>query len=162
MGAVQWKGEWKALLLIVGGFPRVLLLACGLAPVRQCYQRSIAPCEVVCPGARYTLPHSSFFIAGAVGVFVSRNSVLKYLGPTANKVMAYGVASVSGTILAVCSWAIGDVREIWTFLSSRGMITLQHAKKLPHRCPWRPPSHHHQGNRASKNLSRRFRQEELS
>ena len=58
--------------------------------------------------------------------------------------------------------AIGDVREIWTFLSGRDMITLQHAKKLPHRCPWRPPSHHHQGNRASKNLSRRFRQEKLS
>jgi len=31
---------------------------------------------------------------------------MKYLGPGANKVLAYGVASVSGTILAVCSCTI--------------------------------------------------------
>jgi uncharacterized protein len=31
---------------------------------------------------------------------------MKYLGPKANKVLAYGVASVSGTILAVCSCTI--------------------------------------------------------
>ncbi len=48
----------------------------------------------------------AFFIAGAIGVFVSQASVMKYLGPKANKVMAYGVASVSGTILAVCSCTI--------------------------------------------------------
>ncbi|MBW2186496.1 MAG: permease, partial [Deltaproteobacteria bacterium] len=45
-------------------------------------------------------------IAGAVGVFVSQAAVMKYLGPKANKVIAYGVASVSGTILAVCSCTI--------------------------------------------------------
>jgi len=48
----------------------------------------------------------AFFIAGAITVFVSQNSVMKYLGPTANKVLAYGVASTSGTILAVCSCTI--------------------------------------------------------
>ena len=45
----------------------------------------------------------AFFIAGAVAVFVSQASVLKYFGAQAKKVMAYSVASVSGTILAVCS-----------------------------------------------------------
>ena len=48
----------------------------------------------------------AFFIAGAVTVFVSQSSVMKYLGPGANKVIAYGVASVSGSILAVCSCTI--------------------------------------------------------
>ena len=48
----------------------------------------------------------AFFIAGAIGVFVSQTSVMKYLGPTANKAVAYSVAAVSGTILAVCSCTI--------------------------------------------------------
>lgn len=48
----------------------------------------------------------AFFIAGAVGVFVSQDSVMRYLGPGANKTLAYGVASVSGTLLAVCSCTI--------------------------------------------------------
>ena len=48
----------------------------------------------------------AFFIAGAIGVFVSQASVMKYLGAKANKVLAYGVASVSGTILAVCSCTV--------------------------------------------------------
>lgn len=48
----------------------------------------------------------AFFIAGAISVFVSQASVLKYFGPNANKFLAYGVASVSGTILAVCSCTV--------------------------------------------------------
>ncbi len=48
----------------------------------------------------------AFFIAGAIAVFVSQASVMKYLGARANKVLAYGVASVSGTILAVCSCTV--------------------------------------------------------
>jgi len=48
----------------------------------------------------------AFFIAGAVAVFVSQASVLKYFGAQANKVLAYSVASVSGTILAVCSCTV--------------------------------------------------------
>lgn len=48
----------------------------------------------------------AFFIAGAIGVFVSQNAVMKYFGPKANKVLAYGVASVSGTMLAVCSCTV--------------------------------------------------------
>ncbi len=48
----------------------------------------------------------AFFIAGAVAVFISQAAVMKYLGPKANKVTAYGVASVSGTLLAVCSCTI--------------------------------------------------------
>lgn len=48
----------------------------------------------------------AFFIAGAVGVFLSQDSVMKYLGPRAKKSVSYGVASVSGVILAVCSCTV--------------------------------------------------------
>jgi uncharacterized membrane protein YraQ (UPF0718 family) len=48
----------------------------------------------------------AFFIAGAIAVFVSQAAVLKYFGPRANKFLSYGVASVSGTVLAVCSCTI--------------------------------------------------------
>jgi uncharacterized membrane protein YraQ (UPF0718 family) len=48
----------------------------------------------------------AFFIAGAVSVFVSQASVMRYLGARANKILAYSVASVSGTILAVCSCTV--------------------------------------------------------
>ncbi len=48
----------------------------------------------------------ALFIAGAIGVFLNKDSVLKYLGPGANRMKAYGVASVSGTILAVCSCTV--------------------------------------------------------
>jgi len=48
----------------------------------------------------------AFFIAGAIAVFVSQASVIKYFGAQANKVLSYAVASVSGTILAVCSCTV--------------------------------------------------------
>jgi hypothetical protein len=48
----------------------------------------------------------AFWIAGAIGAFVSQTSVMRYLGPQAPKPLAYGVGSVSGTILAVCSCTV--------------------------------------------------------
>jgi len=48
----------------------------------------------------------AFWIAGAIAAFVSKASVMRYLGPSAPKPLAYGVGSVSGTILAVCSCTV--------------------------------------------------------
>lgn len=48
----------------------------------------------------------ALFIAGGISVFINQASVMRYLGPKANKPLAYGVASVSGTILAVCSCTV--------------------------------------------------------
>ena len=48
----------------------------------------------------------AFFIAGAITVFVSQQSVLRYLGARANRAVAYTVAAVSGTVLAVCSCTV--------------------------------------------------------
>ncbi len=68
--------------------------------------------EAVAMASEYARDHvlfcliPAFFIAGAVGVFISGGAVLRYLGRGANRVVAYGVASVSGAILAVCSCTV--------------------------------------------------------
>ena len=48
----------------------------------------------------------AFFIAGAVGVFISQAAVMKYFGAKASKWLSYSVASISGTVLAVCSCTV--------------------------------------------------------
>lgn len=56
----------------------------------------------------HTLPCvvPAMFIAGAIAAFLSQASVMKHLGPRSNKAVAYGVASVSGCVLAVCSCSV--------------------------------------------------------
>lgn len=103
---MDWKNEWKKLAVIVAVF-----LACFYLPVsngrfvngvmeslhliKWYAQEHVLLCLV-----------PAFFIAGAISVFVSQASVMKYLGAKTNKVLAYGVASVSGSILAVCSCTV--------------------------------------------------------
>jgi len=48
----------------------------------------------------------AFFIAGAIAAFIKKEAILKYFSPDAKKSVAYGLASVSGTVLAVCSCTI--------------------------------------------------------
>ena len=48
----------------------------------------------------------ALFIAGAIANFVSQHAVLRYFGGKAKKWLSYSVASVSGSILAVCSCTV--------------------------------------------------------
>ncbi len=48
----------------------------------------------------------AMFIAGAISTFLSQGSVMRYIGPDSNRALAYGVASVSGAVLAVCSCSV--------------------------------------------------------
>ncbi len=104
--ATNWKDEWKPLSLIVGLFLACFYLSVGVPRFDNAITEAF---ELV---KWYAREHvilclvPAFFIAGAIGVFVSQASVMKYLGPKASKPMAYGVASVSGTILAVCSCTV--------------------------------------------------------
>jgi uncharacterized membrane protein YraQ (UPF0718 family) len=77
----------------------------------------------------------AFFIAGGIAVFISAPAVIKYFGPQANKFMSYGVASVSGSILAVCSCTVlplfagiykrgGGIGPATTFLFSGPAINI--------------------------------------
>jgi len=103
---MDWKKEWKALVLIVALFLGFFYLPVGA----QRFDRAIM--EALYLAKWYAREHvllclvPAFFIAGAIGVFVSQASVMKYLGARANKVLAYGVASISGTVLAVCSCTV--------------------------------------------------------
>jgi uncharacterized membrane protein YraQ (UPF0718 family) len=103
---MDWKNEWKKLALIAGIF-----LACFYLPVGNGrFDQAIS--EALHLVKWYAREHvllclvPAFFIAGAISVFVSQASVMKYLGARANKVLAYGVASVSGSVLAVCSCTV--------------------------------------------------------
>jgi uncharacterized membrane protein YraQ (UPF0718 family) len=103
---MNWKDEWKKLAFIIGAF-----LVCFYLPVGTTrFDNAIL--EAFYLVKWYAREHvllclvPAFFIAGAIGVFISQESVMKYLGAKANKVLAYGVASVSGTILAVCSCTV--------------------------------------------------------
>jgi uncharacterized membrane protein YraQ (UPF0718 family) len=59
----------------------------------------------------------AFFIAGAISALFAKESVLKFLGPDANKFVSYGVAAVSGVLLAVCSCT---VLPLFTGIYKRG------------------------------------------
>ena len=103
---IDWKHEWKTLAAILGAF-----LACFYLPVgKDRFDTAVLEALHLVKG--YAQEHvllclvPAFFIAGAIAVFVSQASVMKYLGAKANKVLAYGVAAVSGTILAVCSCTV--------------------------------------------------------
>ena len=103
---VDWKKEWKPLAAIVAVFLALFYLPIG----RGRFDEAIL--EALHLAKWYAQEHvllclvPAFFIAGAIAVFVSQASVMKYLGPKANKVLSYGVASVSGSILAVCSCTV--------------------------------------------------------
>ena len=100
------RSEWKKLAGVIG-----LFLAFFWLPVESDrFTRAIL--EALHLSKWYAREHvllclvPAFFIAGAIGVFISQASVMKYLGARANKVLAYGVASVSGSVLAVCSCTV--------------------------------------------------------
>jgi uncharacterized membrane protein YraQ (UPF0718 family) len=98
--------EWKKFLYIVAAF-----LACFYLPIEN-LRFSNAIFEALSLVKWYAREHvllclvPAFFIAGAISVFVSQASVMKYFGAKANKFLSYSVASVSGTILAVCSCTV--------------------------------------------------------
>lgn len=103
---MQWRQEWKALAMIGGVFGLLYVLPLDSERV------SGALSEALLLTQWYAREHvvlcliPAFFIAGAIAVFVSQGSVMKYLGPTANKFLSYGVASISGSVLAVCSCTV--------------------------------------------------------
>ncbi|MCP4745241.1 MAG: hypothetical protein GY874_03735 [Desulfobacteraceae bacterium] len=103
---MDWKSEWKKLAVIAGVFLAFFYLPVGA----QRFDNAVM--EALHLAKWYAQEHvllcliPAFFIAGAIAVFVSQASVMKYLGAKANKILAYGVASVSGTILAVCSCTV--------------------------------------------------------
>jgi uncharacterized membrane protein YraQ (UPF0718 family) len=103
---MSWRDEWKPLAIIVVVLLVFFFLPIGLARFDN------AVLEALHLVKWYAREHvllclvPAFFIAGAIAVFISQASVMKYLGVRAKKALAYGVASVSGSVLAVCSCTV--------------------------------------------------------
>ncbi len=103
---MNWKNEWKPLFWIIIVFISCFFLPVDMPRVQGAIMESLYLVKWYAREHVLLCLIPAFFIAGAVAVFVSQAAVMKYLGPKANKFLAYGVASVSGTILAVCSCTI--------------------------------------------------------
>ena len=98
--------ERTKLLLIAGGFLAAFYVPWSHPVIRQSGLEAFMMLQEYAREHVLTCLIPAFFIAGAIAVFVSQASVLKYFGAKANKLLSYSVASVSGTILAVCSCTV--------------------------------------------------------
>ncbi len=98
--------EWQKLIVIAG-----LFLAAYFIPFENPLVGG-AIMEALYMLQEYAREHvlfclvPAFFIAGAIANFISQGAVIKYFGSGAKKWVAYSVASVSGTVLAVCSCTV--------------------------------------------------------
>ncbi|MBC8490312.1 MAG: permease [Ignavibacteria bacterium] len=103
---MNWKEQYKSFLWILGFF----LFAYFIPTGNEKFNNAIF--EAFSLAKWYAQEHvllclvPAFFIAGVISVFVSQAAVIKYFGAKAKKWLAYLVASVSGTILAVCSCTV--------------------------------------------------------
>lgn len=103
---MDWKEQYKTFLWILG----IFLFAYFMPIETDTFKNAILESFILAKW--YAQEHvllcliPAFFIAGVISVFISSNTVVKYLGAKAKKWVAYLFASVSGTILAVCSCTI--------------------------------------------------------
>src|SRR4030065_2710126 len=103
---MDWRSEWKKLAAIVVVFLVFFWLPVGWDRFTGGVMEALHLAKWYAREHVLLCLVPAFFIAGAIGVFISRASVMKYLGAKANKILAYGVASISGSILAVCSCTV--------------------------------------------------------
>ncbi len=99
------KERYK-LMLIVAVFAAAYYVPWGGETVRRSGLEAFMMLQEYARQHVLTCLIPAFFIAGAIAVFVSQAAVLKYFGARAKKVLSYSVASVSGTVLAVCSCTV--------------------------------------------------------
>jgi uncharacterized membrane protein YraQ (UPF0718 family) len=100
------KRELKIFAALVGIFLVFYFLPLGNAKIQQAIAESFRLLQWYIRNHTLACIVPALFIAGAIITFLSQGSVMRYLGPKANPILAYGVASVSGCILAVCSCSV--------------------------------------------------------
>jgi uncharacterized protein len=98
--------EAKIFLVFAGIFIFAYYLPLGSDKVQHALLEAFNMLQAYARNHTLTCVVPALFIAGAIITFLSQAAVMRYLGPTAPKFLAYGVASVSGTILAVCSCSV--------------------------------------------------------
>lgn len=111
---IDWKAIWKPLSIVTGCFLMLFWLPIDSNRFTGAVIESLALAKWYAQEHVLLCLVPAFFIAGAISVFVSQAAVMKYLGAGAKKVLSYGVASVSGSILAVCSCTVMPIfAGIW-------------------------------------------------
>lgn len=103
---IDWNNEWKTLAWGLCIFAVLFWLPVGVPRFDSAVGEALALTRWYAREHVILCLVPAFFIAGAISSFVSQAAVMKYLGPRAPKAVAYGVASVSGTVLAVCSCTV--------------------------------------------------------
>jgi uncharacterized membrane protein YraQ (UPF0718 family) len=103
---MEWKKELKTFLLFATIFLVFYFLPIGTQRFDNAIFESLELTKWYAREHVLLCLIPAFFISGAISVFVKQETVLKYLGSRANRFLAYGVASVSGGILAVCSCTV--------------------------------------------------------
>ncbi|MGD9486678.1 MAG: permease [Calditrichaceae bacterium] len=103
---MSWKDEYKNLLWILGFFLLAYLMPVNDPVFRTAVNSSLELSKWYAQEHVLLCLVPAFFIAGVIAVFISQAAVIKYFGANAKKWVSYAVASVSGTILAVCSCTI--------------------------------------------------------
>jgi uncharacterized membrane protein YraQ (UPF0718 family) len=100
------KRELKILAALVSIFLVAYFLPLGNPKIQQAIQEAFRLLQWYARNHTLACIVPALFIAGAIITFLSQESVMRYLGPKANPILAYGIASVSGCILAVCSCSV--------------------------------------------------------
>ncbi|MBA7565061.1 hypothetical protein ES708_06732 [subsurface metagenome] len=103
---MEWKKEVKIFAWILGFFLLAYFMPIGTERFNNALLEAFELTKWYAQEHVLLCLVPAFFIAGVIAVFVSRGAVIKYFGANAKKWMAYLIASLSGTILAVCSCTI--------------------------------------------------------
>jgi len=103
---IMMTEDRNKLLLILGVFLFFYFLPAAHPQVQNALLESFAMLHEYAKEHVLLCLIPAFFIAGAIAVFISQDSVMRYLGPEAKKWISYPVASVSGSVLAVCSCTV--------------------------------------------------------
>jgi len=98
--------EWKIFAALVTIFVAAYALPLGNPKIQEAIQEAFRLLQWYARNHTLACVVPALFIAGAIITFLSKASVMRYLGPNANPVLAYAVASVSGCVLAVCSCSV--------------------------------------------------------
>ena len=100
------RGQGHLLILFVGLFLAIYLVPVGTERVDNALLEGFRLTNWYAREHVILCLVPAFIIAGAMSVYINEGSVLRYLGPDAPKPVALGIASVSGTMLAVCSCTV--------------------------------------------------------
>jgi uncharacterized membrane protein YraQ (UPF0718 family) len=103
---LNWKTELKILAALVAIFLVAYALPLGNPKIQQAIYEAFRLLQWYARNHTLACVLPALFIAGAIITFLSKASVMRYLGPTSNQVLAYSVAAVSGCVLAVCSCSV--------------------------------------------------------